>query len=111
MQVQLFIQLFNKLNCWYLEGLKVFCMEISIFHGYLGIRPRYKHPLMAGYCALSHVITIVVYCGAFQRAYRLKELQKKMKRKLNVARRGRSSGAGDIVRKEVGKAVKALSCP
>ena len=66
---------------------------------------------MAGYCALSHVSTVVIYCGAFQRAYRLQEFQQKMKRELRVACRGISSRAGYIVRKEVGKAVNALSCP
>ena len=58
------------------------CIACAILHGYVGIRFGHEHPLIAAFCWLVHVVAFVLYCGGFQRAYRIKEMQKQMKDQL-----------------------------
>ena len=40
--VQLVVQLFNEINLWLVQGLKVTCLAGIIIHGYVAIRVREK---------------------------------------------------------------------
>ena len=108
-KVQLVVQLFNMINCWYLQLMKWGFLISTILHGYVGIRLRQNNVLIAAYGATVYIIITVIYCGTFHKAYRLQELQKKLKRELK-AECGKLS-QGSMVRKENFKAVNALSCP
>ena len=110
-EVQLLIQLFNKINCWYVEGLKVILLVTGIIHGYLGIRLRQNNVVIAAFCGAMHGFAILSYCGTFIRAYRLQDMQKNLKRELKAAC-GRLSLRTDYLRRrESFMTVTALSCP
>ena len=79
---QLYIQLLNRINCWYVEALKIVCIGAAILHGYFGIRFGHKNPIIPVFCGLVHVCAFSSYCGGFQRAYRVKDMQLKLKRQL-----------------------------
>ena len=111
MEIQLLIQLYNKFNCWYVQGLKLGCVISAIFHGYLGIRVRQNNLLIAAFCVVIHAAAVVAYCGAFHRAYRLRKRQMGLKREVEIACAKISSRTGEVVRQETMKAIKALSCP
>ena len=105
--VQLFIQLFNNINSWFLHGIKMTLISTAILHGYVGIRFGHTCVWIGGFCAFIHVCSFVAYCGAFQRAHQLIEMQREVKQELLVAcdkcrRRN--------VRTEIQKALKALRC-
>ena len=111
-KVQLLIQLFNRINCWFVQGVKVACVLVSVLQGYLGIRLRQKHVIIASYCAFTHIVCFVGYCGVYGRAYRVKELQKKLKGELKVACARLPPTPEYMAKKESFKAaVDALSCP
>ena len=110
-KVQLLIQLYNGINCWFVQGVKVASLVSAILNGYLGIRLRQDNILITAFCAIIYVYGIVGYCGAFNRAYRLQELQKVLKGELKSACAKRSARAGYMVVKESFKAANALSCP
>ena len=109
-KIQLLIQFFNKFNCWNVEVLKVNFIGMAILHGYVGIRSRQKNLLISAFCALVYVLCILCYCATFNRAHRLKELQKQLKRELKAACAKPSPNS--VLNKESFKAaVNALSCP
>ena len=82
-------------------------LAAAILHGYAGIRLRQKNLLLTAFCAVTHVTVTVLYCGTFSRAYRLTELQKKLKLQL-IATCGKLPPG---LKKENLKALNALSCP
>ena len=110
-KVQLLIQLFNKINCWFVQGMKVVCLSATILNGYLGIRLRQNNVLIAIFCAAMHVSIAFAYCGTFNKAYLLQELQKKLKLKLKASCGKLSPRADYVAKKESFKAANALSCP
>ena len=87
------------------------CLVAAILHGFLGIRLRQSSLLIAVCCAALQFCNVVSYCGTFSRAYRLRELQKKLKRELKNAYGKLSSRAGYMVKKEILRTAYALSCP
>ena len=104
-RVQLYIQFFNQINCWFLHALKLICISAAILHGYVGIRFGHQEPLIGVFCAAVHVVVYVIYCGIIQNAYHPADLQKQAKRELLAA-----SGTNARARKELLKVVTALRC-
>ena len=89
-------------------------VSAAIVYGYLGIRATKNNLLIAAFCANTHVAGVIVYCGTFHRASRLRELQQKLRCELKmVSGKISSERAGRDVdsRKGTSKAVDALSCP
>ena len=84
------------------------CIACAILHGYIGIRFGHEHPLIAAFCWLVHIVAFVLYCGGFQRAYRIKEMQNQMKDQL-VEACGRNHKQR-IVAKEIRMRARALRC-
>ena len=104
-RAQLYVQLLNKIICWYVEALKIVCIGAAILHGYFGVRFGHTNPIIPVFCGLVHVCSFSFYCGGFQRAYRVKEMQLKLKQEL-LARR-----TGGLARKKVIlKQANALHC-
>ena len=95
-----------------MEGQKVALLAVGIINGYLGIRLRQSDLIIAAFCTVVYVTTIVCYCGTFSRAYRVHELQKDVKRELRAAC-GKLSPRADYKARREGfmAAVNALSCP
>ena len=111
-KVQLLVQIFNKINCWFVEGLKVIFLVSAILLGYVGIRLRQNNLLITVFCPFVHIGCIVAYCGTFNRAYRLQEFQKKLKRELKAACKKFSPRVAFVAKKGTYEAaVTALSCP
>ena len=107
MNVQLLIQQFNNVNSWFLHGIKMALLACAILHGYVGIRFGHTSVWIAGFCAFIHMCTFIGYCGTFQRAHRMIDMQSQLKQELLAACdkcRRRYVGA------EVQKAVKVLHC-
>ena len=109
-RVQLIIQLFNKINCWFLQGMKVVLLVAAIIHGYVGIRLRQTDLFLAIFCAVAHVVLSFLYCGTFDRAYRLQELQQELKIEL-IAACGKLSPDYMLTKESLKAAVNSLSCP
>ena len=110
-RVQLLIQLFNKINCWNVEGLKIDCLASAVFHGFFMIRLRQSNILIAVFCAGAHAVAISLYCGTFNRAYRMKEFQEGQKDELKVACVKRAFRAEEMEEQESFMApVNAISC-
>ena len=107
LRVQLLIQLFNNINSWFLEGIKMVFIVAAILHGYVGIRFGHKQALIAGFCGFVHVVSFVAYCGTFRAAHRLIDMQEEVKRGLSAAsQRTPKHHVGNEIR----KAVKVLHC-
>ena len=111
-KVQLLVQLFNAINCWSVEGLKMVALVVGISQGYFAIRQRQNNLFLSAYCATVHVFDIAAYCGAFNRAYRLHESQKNLKRELEAAC-GKLSSQPDFKAEKDSliATVHALCCP
>ena len=61
---------------------KIVCIGAAILHGYFGIRFGHKNIIIPLFCGLVHVCAFSSYCGGFQRAYWVKDMQLKLKRQL-----------------------------
>lgn len=107
-RVQLYVQFYNKVNCWFLHAMKMLCIAATILHGYVGIRFGQKDLLVAVFCAFVHTAAFIVYCGIFQSAYRPSNLQRIVKQELISACGTRTN---PLVRKELLKMAQALQCP
>ena len=107
LRVQLYTQFLNKINRWYVEALKVTTIGAAITHGYIGIRFGHSNPIVPLFCAFIHFACFTAYCGVFQRAHRLRDMQKVLKRKILTAS-GRCKNR--CFRSEMLKATAALQC-
>ena len=106
--VQLYVQLFNKVNCWFVQAVKIGSLAAAISHAYSGIRFGQEHPFIGAFCVFICVTVFIAYCGTFHRAHRLSGEQKKFKMELKVAC---ESCTAAPFRHQMRRAVKALRCP
>ena len=106
-RVQLYAQLFNKVNSWFVEVLKMGAIGACILHGYVGIRFGQNNILIALFYAFIHVVAFVAYCAIFQRAYRLGDMQKQLKQELSAVCGRRTNRS---FRNEMLRATAALQC-
>ena len=107
LRVQLFVQLFNQINSWFLQSFKLVCIGCGIINGYVGVRFGHTNLLIAIFCAFVHASAFVGYCGAFQRAYHVRKSQVELKKQISAAS-GRVTTRH--VRREVLKMTNALRC-
>lgn len=83
-KVQLYLQLFNGYNPWYIHAYKTVMVLAAIIHGYVGVRFR-NDPLVTIFCCFVHFSCLITYVGVFQRAYRVVSGQWEVKEELITA--------------------------
>ena len=84
---QLYTQLFNQMNAWNAQALKVCCICASIMCGYIGIRSRSK-PAVAAFCGIVHFSASSSYTMmSFDRAHEVVRAMRKLKNEILIATR------------------------